>query len=234
MKTAQVRPSSTSQKYSNELNLSANSASVGAADHQHRGAEQAADGREHEPGAERDLGLALAASSRRPRRCTRPMPACRACASRQPGMSPEKIAIAVAVTIAAIAGIGAMKNVTGTSSAVAIVAVSPGTAPTNRPNSEAASITTTLYGSKTSREGLRPTRRSSTLRSPRDPLQHAPRQRHAQQLVERVVDERASRSARPAAPAARRTPEHPESAPRGRRRGEQKPEPVDRDRCRRR
>ena len=69
---------------------------------------------------------------------------------RQPGMSPEKIAIAVAVTIAAIAGIGAMKNVTGTSSAVAIVAVSPGTAPTNKPNSDAASITTMLYGSKTS------------------------------------------------------------------------------------
>ena len=41
-------------------------------------------------------------------------------------MSPEKIAIAVAVTIAAMAGIGAMKNVTGTSSAVAIVAVKPG------------------------------------------------------------------------------------------------------------
>ena len=39
--------------------------------------------------------------------------------SRQPGMSPEKIAIAVAVTIAAIAGIGGMKNVTGTRSAVA-------------------------------------------------------------------------------------------------------------------
>ena len=31
MNTAQVRPSSTSQKYSNELNLSANSASAGAA-----------------------------------------------------------------------------------------------------------------------------------------------------------------------------------------------------------
>ena len=53
-------------------------------------------------------------------------------------MSPEKIAIAVAVTIAAIAGIGGMKNVIGTSSAVAIVAVRPGTAPTNRPNSDAA------------------------------------------------------------------------------------------------
>ena len=60
MKTAQVRPSSTSQKYSAELNLSANSASAGADDDQHRGAEQAADRRGHEAGAERQLGLALA------------------------------------------------------------------------------------------------------------------------------------------------------------------------------
>ena len=100
-------------------------------------------------------------------------------------MSPAKIAIAVAVTIAAIAGIGAMKNVTGTSSAVAIVAVRPGTAPTNRPNSDAASITHRLYGSKTSAErgddqalaraALAQKRWSST----------APGQRHAQQLVER-------------------------------------------------
>ena len=41
---------------------------------------------------------------------------------------------AVAVTIEAIAGTGGMKNVTGTRSAVAMVAVRPGTAPTNRPN----------------------------------------------------------------------------------------------------
>ncbi len=54
--------------------------------------------------------------------------------SRQPGMSPAKIAMAVAVTIAAIAGTGSMKKVTGTSSAVAMVAVSPGIAPTNSPN----------------------------------------------------------------------------------------------------
>ncbi len=59
-------------------------------------------------------------------------------------MSPEKIAIAVAVTIAAIAGIGAMKKVTGTSNAVAMVAVSPGTAPTNNPNNDAISITKML------------------------------------------------------------------------------------------
>ena len=64
-------------------------------------------------------------------------------------MSPEKIAIAVAVTIAAIAMIGGMKNVTGTSNAVAMVAVRPGTAPTNSPNAEEASITSMVFGSKT-------------------------------------------------------------------------------------
>ena len=64
-------------------------------------------------------------------------------------MSPEKMAIAVAVTIAAIAGIGGMKNVTGTSSAVAIVAVNPGTAPTNKPNNAARTITRMVYGSNT-------------------------------------------------------------------------------------
>ena len=48
-------------------------------------------------------------------------------------MSPAKIAMAVAVTIEAIAGTGSMKNVIGTRSAVAIVAVSPGIAPTNIP-----------------------------------------------------------------------------------------------------
>ena len=83
-------------------------------------------------------------------------------------MSPEKIAIAVAVTIAAIAGIGAMKKVTGTSSAVAIVAVRPGTAPTNRPNSDAPSITSTLYGSKTSAKRLAQAR----SRAPIDAARH--------------------------------------------------------------
>src|SRR5213076_3179894 len=68
---------------------------------------------------------------------------------KQLGMSPAKIAIAVAVTIEAIAGTGGMKNVTGTSSAVAIVAVSPGTAPTNRPNADDASITRTSLGPNT-------------------------------------------------------------------------------------
>jgi hypothetical protein len=41
-------------------------------------------------------------------------------------MSPLKMAIAVAVTMAATAGTGGMKKVTGTSSAVAMVAVRPG------------------------------------------------------------------------------------------------------------
>ena len=77
-------------------------------------------------------------------------------------MSPEKIAIAVAVTMAAIAGIGAMKKVTGTSSAVAIVAVNPGTAPTKSPNSEAASITTMLYGSSTSEKACAQARSSAS------------------------------------------------------------------------
>src|SRR5438309_2137747 len=45
--------------------------------------------------------------------------------SRQLGMSPAKIAIAVAVTMEAMAGTGGMKKVTGTSSAVAMVAVRP-------------------------------------------------------------------------------------------------------------
>ena len=43
--------------------------------------------------------------------------------------------MAVAVTIAASAGTGSMKNVTGTRRATAMVAVRPGIAPTNSPNS---------------------------------------------------------------------------------------------------
>src|SRR6059058_4515680 len=101
---------------------------------------------------------------------------------RQPGTSPEKIAIAVAVTMAAMAGMGAMKNVTGTSSAVAIVAVRPGTAPTNRPNTDAPSMTMMLYGCRTALNAWY--HASLTMRSsdPRDALQDAPGQRDAEQL----------------------------------------------------
>src|SRR5512145_492836 len=97
--------------------------------------------------------------------------------SRQLGMSPAKIAIAVAVTIDAIAGTGSMKKVTGTSSAVAMVAVRPGTAPTKRPNAAEARITHSTNGSRTSRSASK----SMTL-------QQSPRQRDTQQLVERKVD----------------------------------------------
>src|SRR5215217_2950845 len=101
---------------------------------------------------------------------------------RQPGMSPEKMAIAVAVTMEAIAGTGAMKNVTGTSSAVAIVAVSPGTAPTNKPKIAEAKITHRTYGSNTSAK-------AAAMVAMRwlegEALQQAPGQRNAQQLVKR-------------------------------------------------
>ena len=104
--------------------------------------------------------------------------------SRQLGMSPAKIAIAVAVTIEAIAGTGGMKKVTGTSSAVAIVAVRPGTAPTNRPNIAEARITHSTYGI----EDRARTPARGPQRSEGEAFEHAPGQRNAQQLVEREVD----------------------------------------------
>ena len=58
------------------------------------------------------------------------------------GMSPAKIAIAVAVTMAPSAGTCGMKKVIGTSRAVAMVAVSPGMAPTKMPNTADRAITT--------------------------------------------------------------------------------------------
>src|SRR5690349_3875402 len=106
---------------------------------------------------------------------------------RQPGMSPEKIAIAVAVTIAAIAGTGGMKKVTGTSSAVAMVAVRPGTAPTKRPNSAEKKMTARTYGSAIRPRACRKTSTGSAGASVED-RQHAPGQGDAQQLVEREVD----------------------------------------------
>ena len=65
-------------------------------------------------------------------------------------MSPAKIAMAVAVTIAPTAAIGGRKKVIGTSSAVAIVAVRPGTAPTKRPNIAEPMIVMITVGSITS------------------------------------------------------------------------------------
>src|SRR5262249_44518585 len=146
--TALDRPRITSQKYSNDENFSATSASAGAA------------------------AINTAVPNRPPiTENTRPAPSAISpwpffvieyassvyaaeagvpgMRRKQLGMSPAKIAIAVAVTMEAIAGTGGMKNVTGTSSAVAIVAVSPGTAPTNRPNIAEARITHSTYGSST-------------------------------------------------------------------------------------
>ena len=59
MNTAQVNPSSASQKYSNEEKLIANSASSGAHDDQDRDAEQPADHREDQIDAEVEIELAL-------------------------------------------------------------------------------------------------------------------------------------------------------------------------------
>ena len=125
MKTAHVRPSSTSQKYSNELKRTATSASAGA--------EVTSTTVPKSPPITLNTRPAPSAVSASPffviayassvYAADAGVPGIR---TRQPGMSPEKIAIAVAVTMEAIAGTGGMKNVTGTSSAVAIVAVSPG------------------------------------------------------------------------------------------------------------
>src|SRR4051812_25344820 len=146
MNTAQVSPSSTSQKYSNELKFRAKSARAGAATMSTAVPKRppTAENTRPAPSASSAWPFFVMANASSVYAADAGVPGMR---SRQPGMSPEKIAIAVAVTIAAIAGMGGMKNVTGTSSAVAIVAVSPGTAPTNRPNSDAPSMTSTLYGS---------------------------------------------------------------------------------------
>src|SRR5687767_4886579 len=104
--------------------------------------------------------------------------------NRQLGMSPAKIAIAVAVTIDAIAGTGSMKKVTGTRSAVAMVAVSPGTAPTKSPNTAEPKITPNTCGSSTSLSA------SKSIA-----LEQSPRQRNAQQLVEGKVNHERPRDA---------------------------------------
>src|SRR6185436_879025 len=124
--------------------------------------------------------------------------------SRQLGMSPSKMAIAVAVTIAATAGTGGMKNVTGTSSAVAMVAVRPGTAPTKRPNTAEARITHSTYHSKT--------RAKAWLRTP---IARAGPRAAARAAIYRKRD--GSRSARAPRPGWSSARTRPECAPRARR-----------------
>ena len=60
MKMAQVKPSITSQKYSKELNFSATSASAGAATISTSTPKMPPSTREHQAGAQRQLGLAAA------------------------------------------------------------------------------------------------------------------------------------------------------------------------------
>src|SRR5262245_29745821 len=182
MKTAHMSPSSTSQKYSNELKRTATSASAGA--------EVTSTTVPKSPPMTLNTKPAPRAVSASPffviayassvYAADAGVPGMR---TRQPGMSPEKIAIAVAVTIEAIAGTGGMKKVTGTRSAVAMVAVSPGTAPTNSPNTADARMTAIVYGSNTSANAVR-----IASISPEDRFEHAPRERHTQQLVEQGVD----------------------------------------------
>src|SRR5580765_7841860 len=99
-------------------------------------------------------------------------------------MSPAKIAIAVALTIAPSAGTGGMKNVMGTSSAVAMVAVRPGIAPTNMPKADDARITHRTNGSKTSLTAATIT----SMPASQDCVQQAARQRHAQHGGKKPMD----------------------------------------------
>ena len=80
-----------------------------------------------------------------------------------PGMSPEKIAMAVAVTMAAMAGTGGMKKVMGTNKAVAMVAVNPGMQPTNKPNNAEHKMTSSTYGSNTNQKAWLKTARVMSI-----------------------------------------------------------------------
>src|SRR5512143_481943 len=135
MNTAPDSPSTTSQKYSNDENFSATSASTGAnaISTAVPNSPPIAENTRPAPSASSAWPFLVIAYASSVYAADAGVPGMRSSA---PGMSPAKIAIAVQVTIAATAGTGGMKNVTGTSSAVAIVAVSPGTAPTNSPNSD--------------------------------------------------------------------------------------------------
>src|SRR4051794_710569 len=103
--------------------------------------------------------------------------------SRVPGISPAKIAIAEQVTMAPIAETGDMKKVIGTRSAVAMVAVRPGTAPTNKPNRAASTMVTSTSGWKT----ISAASRIPVKESPSPRRNIAPRKRNAQQAVEAIM-----------------------------------------------
>jgi len=73
-----------------------------------------------------------------------------ACGIRQPGISPEKIAIAVAEQMAAIAGIGAMKKRHRYQQCRGHIAVSPGNRANKEPEERRHDHDQKLYGSNTS------------------------------------------------------------------------------------
>ena len=97
------------------------------------------------------------------------------------------MAMATAVTMAEIAGTGSMKKVIGTSSATAMVAVNPGTAPTNSPNAAVPSDHREHLGFEHQVQGLHHGVHGSGL--PGVLFQHAPGERHVQKLIEQDVDE---------------------------------------------
>ena len=140
MKTAQERPKQASQKYSGELNLSANSASAGAENASTRAPNTPpiAEVTRQTPSASSAWPLPVILKASSTYAADAGVPGMR---SSVPEMSPAKIAMALAAMIAPIAGTGSMKKVIGTSSAVAIVAVRPGSAPTTRPNTDASRMT---------------------------------------------------------------------------------------------
>src|SRR3546814_1429183 len=104
--------------------------------------------------------------------------------SKAPGISPAKIAIAVQLTIAAIAGTGCMKKVTGTSKAVAIVAESPGMAPTKRPKTDERAMTHSTSGCRIRSKAAS----NAVIASPQIGRQRTARQRHQQQAREQKPD----------------------------------------------
>lgn len=108
-------------------------------------------------------------------------------------MSPAKIAMAVAVTMDAIAGTGSMKKVTGTSRAVAMVADRPGMAPTNIPKQAEPRMTASTCGWKTSSRAW-----AKTIIAPTSPLETenaCGRERNEKQSAEGFLDHHGGRQA---------------------------------------
>src|SRR5690606_40843134 len=109
--------------------------------------------------------------------------------SRAPGRSPAKMAMATAVAIAASAATGGRKNVTGTSSATATVADTPGMAPVKRPNRQARKMTSRTSKVKTSSNAAA---RFCIMRL-QPAAQKTRGQRHAQRIDEHELERQRER-----------------------------------------